>query len=106
MSGGALCWGDLRLAAGCGCGSGGWGGGGAWAWGVGVALVKVSFAGLAVAVVIEPGFAALKGCLGFGLGGVVGAAGGVTATLGERGQCNERNHQGGNKNFHFCATSK
>jgi len=46
----------------------------------------VVVAGVAVVVAIEPGFAASEGCLGFGLGGVVGAAGAALACEdGQRG---------------------
>lgn len=61
------------------------GGAGAGAWAAGWtgaglrAGEVVVVAGASVAVAVEPGFAALKGCLGLLAGGVVGAAGGVAA---------------------------
>lgn len=62
------------------------GGGGAGAWaaggtgtGAGAGGAEVGFAGNAVAVVIEPGLAALECLPGLLAGGVVGAAGGVAA---------------------------
>jgi hypothetical protein len=51
----------------------------------------VVVAGVAVVVVVEPGFTAPKCCLGLISGGVVGAAGGVTALACEDGQgCGEK----------------
>ncbi len=56
-----------------GAGAGAWAAGGTGA-GAGARVSEMGFAGDAIAIVIEPGFAALEGCLGLFSGCVVCAS--------------------------------